>query len=110
MWFVFNIIGIIICVITRLFCYITTFKVLKYEEFEEVNPIVRALLSCRGGKILVVIFGYSGPFIFLICNFMILPKFIWIITIGIFIILIIFIYDFLNDIIIYFRDYRKILK
>ena len=91
MWFVFNIIGIIICIITRLFCYITTFKVLKYEEFEEINPIVRKLLSYRSGKILLMIFGYSGPFMLLICNFMtqiIFPKFIWIITIGIFLILI----------------------
>ena len=111
MWFVFNIIGIIICVVTRLFCQITTFKVLKYDKFEEVNPIVRKLLNCRNGKILVVIFVYSGPITLLTLNFILQildSRFIWMVAISILIILPVFIYDFLNDVICFFRDYRGI--
>jgi len=68
MWFVLNIIGIIICVITRLVCLIITFKVLKYPEyFYEKNPIIRKLLKCRNGKILVVIFTHLGLSMLLIC-------------------------------------------
>ena len=112
MWFVFNIIAIIICIVTRLFCQIATFKVLKYDEFEERNPIARKLLNCRYGKIiLVVILGYLGPISLLILNFIIQvldSRLVWGVAIGVLIMLPVFIYDFLNDIILYFRDYRII--
>jgi len=105
---------IIICVITRLFCIIITFKILKYDEyFYESNPIARKILNHRNGKILAIIVGYLGLSILLICNFMAqitIPKYIWIPTIGVLILLPVYIYDFLNDMIYFFRDYRKLKK
>lgn len=102
---------IIIFFIIRLFCFIATFKILKYgEDFYEVNPLMRKILNCRGGKTLAVIYGYFCLSIFLVCNIMIqinYPKYIWIFTIPVLILLIGFVYEFFNDLIYYLRD-RKV--
>lgn len=101
MLFIFNIVMIIILSILKLFCVIITFKVLKYEddyyEFYEGNPISRKILNCRGGKILLVFLVYLFPFGFFIGNFIaqiFAPKSIWIVTLGVIIILPVYILIF----------------
>jgi len=110
MWFVINIVMIIILCFTRLFCIISTFYGIKYDEyFYEGNPIARKLLNTRCGKVLAVIIGYLGLSGLLIGNFMIqivIPNYLWIHTIVIFIVFIIYIYDFIWNVYSTY-DFRK---
>ena len=110
MWFIINIVMIIILCFTRLFCIITTFNAIKYDEyFYEGNPIARKLLNTRCGKALAVIIGYLGLSGLLIGNFMIqivIPNYLWIHTIVIFIVFIIYIYDFIWNVYSTY-DFRK---
>jgi len=111
MWFIINIVMIIILCFTRLFCIITTFNAIKYDEyFYEGNPIARKLLNTRCGKALAVIIGYLGLSGLLIGNFMIqivIPNYLWIHTIMIFIVFIVYGYDFILNMYMFLK-YDKI--
>jgi len=113
MWYILNVIIIIICIITRVYCIIVTLKALKYPKyFYEGNPIMKKIFSWRCGKILGIIFSFLYLIMIFVFNFIlqkISPGLIWIFTISTLVLLVICIYDFINNIYL-FRYYKEVVK
>ncbi|KKN30024.1 hypothetical protein LCGC14_0838410, partial [marine sediment metagenome] len=111
MWYILNIIIIIICIITRVYCITVTLKALKYPDyFYEGNPIMKKIFSWKYGKILGIIFSFLYLIMIFVFNFIlqkISPGLIWIFTISTLVLLVICIYDFINNIYL-FRYYKEV--